>query len=459
MTAASDTRTIPIPVGGTDRTGWSRRGGVGSAVALVCLTAALLESAADLLPDDPALSFLTPLRLVLAAGLVAAAVAGVGPRAWRTPLDAAFAVLLLAAGLATVVAGEPWAAWRWLLTGIGAYYLVVGVRRALPDSAAALGMLALVAVAVAGATAARQAAGGIPTGFCRGALDGSAEACGPDAFVRVVGTFANPNLLAAFLVLLLPVAAAGAAGLADRSARLVAAAVVVLGYAAVLLTASRGGIIAAVAGTAAFALLRARRPRLRIGLVAAAVATTALVLVAAGLSVGVRADVWTAAVRLFVEHPLGVGPGRAGPVLDAAVPGDEAFQHAHNLWLNWAVEAGLPGLAAALAVTVAGAVLAVRRGRAGTLLGAGAAAGLAGFAVMSLADHPAAASRVAVALWAVLAIVATEARPRRDRSAADRRPVEVGLQVDDPRHRHALTDPDLGRVDGGGDGLEWLAGR
>jgi O-Antigen ligase len=459
VSAASEVPTRPIPVRAADRIGGGARRSVASAIALMCLAMTLLEATADVLPDDTVLPFLTPLRLVLAAGMAAAAVAGVRPRAWLTPLDGALAALLLAAALATVVAGQPWAAWRGLLAAAAAYYLVVGVRRALPDSGPALGMLALVAVAVAGATAARQAAGGIPTGFCRGALDGSADVCGPDALVRAVGTFSNPNLLAAFLVLLLPVAAAGAAALTDRHARLAAAAVVALGYAAVLLTGSRGGIIAAVAGMAAFALVRARGPRLRIALAAAAVATAAAVLIAAGLSFGVRADVWTAAVRLVVDNPLGVGPGRAGALLDAAVPGEEAFQHAHNLWLNWAVEAGLPGLAAALTVTVVSAVIGVRSARTGSLLGAGATAGLAGFAVMSLADHPAAASRIAVALCAVLAIVATEARPRQNRSAADRRPVEVGLEVDDPRHRHALTDPRLGRVDGGGDGLKWLAGR
>lgn len=68
-------------------------------------------------------------------------------------------------------------------------------------------------------------------------------------------------------------------------------------------------------------------------------------------------------------------------------------------------------LAAVLAITVVAVVLAVRRARTGSLVGAGAAAGLAGFAVMSIADHPANAHRVAIAFWAVLAILATEVRP------------------------------------------------
>lgn len=406
----------------------TRRSIVARAVALLCLAAVLLEATADLLPDDPVAWVLTPVRLVLGAGLVAVAVAGVRPGAWRTPLDPAIALLLLAAAVATVVAGHEWSAWRGVLTAVAVYYLVVGVRRALPDSGPALGLLALVGVAVAGTIAARQAAGGIATGFCRGALDGSADACDPGAMIRVVGTFSNPNLLAAFLVLLLPVAAAGSAVLADRSSRLLGTAVVVIGYAAVLLTASRGGILAAVVGAAAFVVLRVPRPRrtlrrhdtlyLRLAASGAVAAAAVGVLVmASGGSAGVRADVWTAAVRLVVANPLGVGPGRAGALLDAAIPGDEAFQHAHDLWLNWAVEAGVSGLLAVLAITAGAAVIAVRGARPGSDQGgstwaAAAGAGLVGFAVMSLADHPANAVRLSLALWAVLALVAVEAPAR-----------------------------------------------
>ncbi|GAA3095420.1 hypothetical protein GCM10010464_68740 [Pseudonocardia yunnanensis] len=394
---------------------------------MLCLAAVLLEATADLLPDEPVVWVLTPVRLVLGAGLVAAAVAGVRPGQWRTPLDPAIGALLLAAALGTVLAGQPWAAWRGVLTAVAAYYLVVGVRRSVPDAGPALGLLALVGVAVAGTVAARQAAAGTATGFCRGAIDGSADVCGPDAVIRAVGTFSNPNLLAAFLVLLLPVAAAGAAQLADRASRLVGTALVVVGYAAVLLTASRGGIVAAVVGAVVFVVLRRghgralpvggrRRPSkmvvVLLGVGGVVAAAAGLLLLATALSVGVRADVWTAAVGLVAQHPLGVGPGRAGALLDAAIAGDEAFQHAHNLWLNWAVEAGVPGLVAVLAITVGAVIVTRRAALAGSATAVAAGAGLAGFAVMSLADHPANAIRVSIVLWIVLALVAAESAPR-----------------------------------------------
>jgi hypothetical protein len=286
---------------------------VGGAVAMLCLTAVLLEATSDLLPDEPIVWVITPVRLVLGIGLVAATVAGVRPRQWRTPLDLPILGLVLATAVATVAAGQEWSAWRGVLTAVAAYYLVVGVRRAMPGSDAGLGLLALIGVAVAATTAARQIANDTDTGFCRGALDGSADFCGPGTAIRAIGTFWNPNLLAAFLVLLLPLAAAAAMALADRASRLLGAGVVALGYVAVLFTASRGGIIAAVAGAAVFVALRWPSRWTRMGLLAGAVTAACglLFLLVTGASVGVRADVWTAAVRLVIGNPLGVGPGRS----------------------------------------------------------------------------------------------------------------------------------------------------
>lgn len=389
---------------------------VAGSVALLCLAAAILEATADLLPDDPVFWVFTPLRLVLVIGLAALAVAGLRPAQLRSPLDFPVALLLMATAAATVLAGQQWSPWRGVLTTVGVFYLAVGVRRALPDSWPALSLLTLVGVAVAGTTAARQIANGTDTGFCRGSFDGSADLCTGEELIRATGTFSNPNLLAAFLVLLLPLAAAGSMALADRTARLIGTAAVVVGYAAVLLTGSRGGILAALAGVAAFVVLR--RPTRRRLLVAGGVSVVGVGVMAAasGGSFGVRSDVWSAAVSLLVSEPLGVGPGRAGALIDATVPGGEAFTHAHNLWLNYAVEAGLPGLVAALALTALAGLVVVRAAARGSDVAVALGAGLAGFAVMSLADHPANAIRIAIALWALLGLVAAESRSTRSYS-------------------------------------------
>jgi len=425
------------------------RTAVAGAVALLCLAAVLFEATVDVLADESLFWALTPVRLVLGAGLVAVVVARVPPWRLRTPLDLPVAVLLVAAAAATVLARQDFAAWRGLLTSAATFYLVVGVRRALPGSWTSLGLLAMTAVTVAATTALRQSADGTATGFCRGTLDGSADVCGPDVFVRVIGTFSNPNLLAAFLLLMVPVAAGGALMLADRSSRLLGAALVVVGFGALLLTGSRGGYVAAAAGTVAFVVLsNPTRRRLLISAGATGVAAVLFLLAVTlgGSSVGVRADVWSAAVRLLVANPLGVGPGRAGALLGSGIAGEEAFQHAHNLWLNLALDTGMLGLVAVLAITALVTVAVIRGARAGSPVAIAAGAGLAGYAVMSLADHPANALRISLVLWTVLALAVADAPSRLLRQGAIRRrgkadPPEPADPSDLPTAVHPAVRP------------------
>jgi O-antigen ligase len=392
---------------------------VSGGVALLCLAVVLLDAGADLLPDEAVVGIVTPLRLVVGVGLLAAVVGLGSPLRLWTVLDAAVAGLVLASALATVAAGQDWSGWRAVVTSVAVYYLAVAVRRTSSGSPGVIGLLALLGCALAATSAVQQGLAGTETGFCRGAANATADICGSDALIRVTGTFPNPNLLAAFLVLILPLAAVGSAALAERASRVLGTGVVVLGYAAVLLTASRGGVLGALAGAGVFVVLR--RPsarRIAAAVLALAVAVAALLL-AAGGSVGVRADVWTESLRMIGEHPLGVGPGRAGPLLAAAVPGDEQFQHAHNLWLNWLVETGYLGLAGILGVTVgAGAITAYTIRRDTGVVAAALAAGLAGFAVIGLADHPANASRLSLVMWTVLGLLAGllgTGRPVRER--------------------------------------------
>ena len=133
--------------------------------------------------------------------------------------------------------------------------------------------------------------------------------------------------------------------------------------------------------------------------------------VAAEGSLGVREDVWTAALRVAAAHPLGVGPGAGGALIAAEVRREEAIQHAHNMWLHYAVEYGLLGLAAALAVTALAAIGAVLLARRGSGAAAALGAGLAGYTVIALFDHPANAVRMSVVLWLVLGLLAADFRP------------------------------------------------
>ena len=105
MSIASEARTESLVAVTPEPAG--HRAVVGGGVALLCLVAVLMEATVDLLPDDPIVWVVTPVRLMLGIGLVAATVAGVRPRQWRTPLDLPILGLLLATAVATLVAGQP----------------------------------------------------------------------------------------------------------------------------------------------------------------------------------------------------------------------------------------------------------------------------------------------------------------------------------------------------------------
>ena len=73
-----------------------------------------------------------------------------------------------------------------------------------------------------------------------------------------------------------------------------------------------------------------------------------------------RMTLWRGGLRVFAENPLGVGAGNAVPmlrrVLGVAVPEDNL----HNIYLQHAVETGLPGLAALLVFAIVAALRVVR---------------------------------------------------------------------------------------------------
>jgi len=61
-----------------------------------------------------------------------------------------------------------------------------------------------------------------------------------------------------------------------------------------------------------------------------------------------RAVLWRGGVRVFEENPLGVGAGNAVPMLRRVLGVDVPEDNLHNIYLQHAVESGIPGLAALL---------------------------------------------------------------------------------------------------------------
>jgi len=218
---------------------------------------------------------------------------------------------------------------------------------------------------------------------------------GPTAFLRggalrSSGTFEQPNPYAGYLNFTLPLLIAAVITNVPLVGRLTRPALVAVA-AALLLSVSRGALLATIIAVAV--MLSITTPRVR-PLVGAAVA--ALVALVAGGVVGVvpstvidpiaeafgvaNIDVsaptpanWAAAERLahqlsglamFANHPiLGVGPGNYAAVYSQYKqlgPWDPALGHAHNYYINIAAEGGIVGLAAFLIVLVGAFVIAVR---------------------------------------------------------------------------------------------------
>ena len=412
-------------------------------VATVALAVVVLNTGVEILPGDPLISVLTPLRLVVLTGLVALVAGGLRVADVRSPLDLPVGLLVAVAATVTVLGGHPLAPLRGLLTVVGVFVLVVGVMRRVPGAQWAVLCTALLAAVVPATIGLVQAAQGTQTGFSR------------IGFERAVGTFANPNLLAAYLVLLAPFAVVAALGWVrspdgateGRTAIfLVVLGVLVFGL---LVTMSRTALLAAMAGGLALVLVRWAAGRLSSRLepkvaqkagrhrrAGAGTATVLLMLPVFGLlgllalaatlvaRASGRSEVWALALRVGLRHLVtGVGLGRADAALTAIDPGriGEIYYHTHNLWLNWFVEAGLPGLIAIAMLTVVSLVLAVRAAAAGTPLGAAALVSVVGFLVVCLADHPTAIDRVETAWWVVLGVAATAYTPKV-RDGVARRP-------------------------------------
>ena len=73
-----------------------------------------------------------------------------------------------------------------------------------------------------------------------------------------------------------------------------------------------------------------------------------------------RITLWRGGLAVFAEFPLGVGAGNAVPMLRRVLGVDVPEDNLHNMYLQHAVEAGIPGLAALLLLAGAVALRVVR---------------------------------------------------------------------------------------------------
>lgn len=176
---------------------------------------------------------------------------------------------------------------------------------------------------------------------------------------RAVGLFLNANENAAYLVVVLGVAAATLFAVRGGRLRVLAAIAAVVDILALVWTFSRSALAAVLCGLAAYALVQRDRRALGLTLACAAVAA-AVVWISGDAYHSPRDDVargvaWTTGVRTFLHFPLsGVGPfafHRTYEVLrppDGPGPRTPVAYDPHSLPLAFVDGSGIVGLAALL---------------------------------------------------------------------------------------------------------------
>jgi hypothetical protein len=415
----------------------ARRAGPFATAALVALCLLVVDTAVGVLPDQalaegvPVLVFLTVQRVVVAVGLLCLCFAAPRPSTFLTPVDLPLLALVALAGTALFLDGQAMAAWRALVTAVAVFYLAVGVVRRHADAVPVLLVTVLGAAFVAGATGVQQYVDGVDTGFYRIGLTNS-DSGGEGALTRSTGTFSNPNLLAGYLVLALPLSVGLLTRRASRRLRVAWLVLAGVGVAGLVVTFSRGAIttfsVVAVVGVIV-ALATRRGPGAWPALLAVGGAATAAAVTVTAVT-GVlgrltgRDELWSAALTAAgTGGPDGAGYGRAGDVMSAV--GEVQYAHAHNLWLNWLVDTGPAGPVLVSLVLGTGLVAGARRAFAGSALAGGAVAGLAAVALASVLDHPTTVSSILTLFMVVLACA-----------------VAGPLPYPGPRGRHAVDAPD-----------------
>jgi len=202
-----------------------------------------------------------------------------------------------------------------------------------------------------------------------------------DGTIRVYGPLENPNLLAGYLIPILPIALIALLRWRSWPQRLFAASALILGSSALFLSYSRGGwlgMVAALGATVLLLVLRQTRhwpPLWRrlfpLLLIAGAVCVLVIAVtqieplrirvmsLAAGRgdsSNNFRINVWLAAIEMIQERPwLGIGPGNSAFNLIYPLYQQPKFNalSAYSVPLELLVEGGIPNLLAGLGLLVA----------------------------------------------------------------------------------------------------------
>jgi putative inorganic carbon (HCO3(-)) transporter len=244
----------------------------------------------------------------------------------------------------------------------------------------------------------------------------------------------NANAVAGTAALVAPVGIALAIGAGPptstgRLARAAGGLCAALAAAALVVTLSRGALLAAAGMTAvAFARLRPQLARrmLTVGAIGAGAAAAALwaawstqvvqsALALATIDMELRARMWRYAIVQLSSSPwLGIGLNQ----FHLSTPGPEVIPHAHNIFIQVALDIGLVGLSVYLAFNLILLARADRMARHAAApiaaIAAGAGLSLVGVHLFGVADAVALGARVGVFQWlaAGLILAASDAAVR-----------------------------------------------
>lgn len=209
------------------------------------------------------------------------------------------------------------------------------------------------------------------------------------------------------------------------------------------LTQSRGGIFGAAVGVFAIAVWRERRfawlaVASAIGLIVAvalgygdALVNVFLAMDAGAGTLASRLEVWQRGVMMVQDFPYtGIGIGTYNQLAHALYPffiatPDEIVPHAHNNFLQVAVDVGIPGFIAYVGLMTAFVLAARRAYHASADVGAraliaGALGGMLAHQVFGLTDAFMLGTKPGIVMWILLALVAViDARREEWRGAGD----------------------------------------
>jgi putative inorganic carbon (HCO3(-)) transporter len=258
----------------------------------------------------------------------------------------------------------------------------------------------------------------------------------------------NPNVIAGAMVLLLPfgvartLAVRGVHGVGCWLRRIIAAMATVVMLGVLILSESRGGYLAAALGLLLLAFLCWQRVGRRVVpflILAAIVAGSligwknvieAILFSASKQGLSGREEVWSRTFYIIADFPFtGAGLGCFEPVVAMMYPmftiAGGTTSHAHNLFLQVAVDLGLPGLIAYLAtlgmsfylVFLAYRFFSREDGREPMLLCAACIAALAGMVLHGLIDCAVWGNKGAFIAWIVLGLSAAMYRLAQEEAA------------------------------------------